>query len=96
MGRTVPTFRMALENEIRRWMKGYGKALRKNDRDIFDTVMNLSRLHGDAGTMSGHPIIFEVMMMNIILEQEKQLLEVQKQVIELQKKLEKAEKSKEE
>ncbi|MBD3229903.1 MAG: hypothetical protein GF329_17100 [Candidatus Lokiarchaeota archaeon] len=91
MGRTVPTFRMALENEILLWCKGYKNALRNEDKKIFGKIMNYSRLHGDAGMMSNRPVIFEVMMMNIILEQQKQLKEVQDQLIELQKKLDESE-----
>ncbi|MHA1753153.1 MAG: hypothetical protein ACTSYZ_12380 [Candidatus Helarchaeota archaeon] len=91
MGRTVPTFRMALEKEILFWRKGYGTALRKEDKSILDIILNSARLHGDAGSISNRPVIFEVMVMNVLLEQQKQLLEVQKQIIKLQEKLEKTE-----
>ena len=87
MGRTVPTYRLAMEQEILSWAKGYRKALRRNDKEIFDRILNKARIHGDAGTMSGRPVIFEVMVMSIILEQQKQLREVQKQLIKLQNKL---------
>ncbi|MHA1271335.1 MAG: hypothetical protein ACTSPY_16195 [Candidatus Helarchaeota archaeon] len=87
MGRTVPTFRMALESEILLWKDGYRKSLRKDDKIAFDMIMNNARLHGDAGSMSGRPIIFEVMVMNVLLEIQKKLLELGTKVEILEKKV---------
>jgi hypothetical protein len=35
MGKTVESYRMALETEIHRW-DGFAKALRKEDREAFE------------------------------------------------------------
>jgi hypothetical protein len=40
MGKTVPSYRMALESEIARW-HGFGKALRVEEREAFEGVMPL-------------------------------------------------------
>jgi hypothetical protein len=43
MGKTVPSFRMALEFEIERW-KGFKKALtREEDREAFEELMDMCR-----------------------------------------------------
>lgn len=40
MGKTVPAYRMALEEEINRW-SGFARALRKSDREAFDELMDI-------------------------------------------------------
>jgi len=46
LGKTVPSYRMPLEFEIATW-KAYRKALpTAEDREAFDTVMNLYRGFG--------------------------------------------------
>jgi hypothetical protein len=42
MGKTVPAYRMALEGEISRW-SGFARALRKEDREAFDGLMDIWR-----------------------------------------------------
>ena len=40
MGKTVESYRMALEPEINRW-SGFARALRKPDREAFDELMDM-------------------------------------------------------
>ena len=47
MGRTVPTFRMVLEQEIASWAE-FRRALRPDDQENFDQIMNAARLRADA------------------------------------------------
>jgi hypothetical protein len=70
MGRTVPSYRQALENEIERW-RGFRRALRKRDAEAFDRMMNACRLFVSAGSMATRPILLEAMFMSILLYQEK-------------------------
>ncbi len=42
MGKTVPAYRMALEEEISRW-SGFARALRKSDREAFDEIKDTCR-----------------------------------------------------
>jgi hypothetical protein len=44
MGKTVESFRMALEGEISRW-SGFAHALRKPDREAFDELMDMCRTY---------------------------------------------------
>jgi len=42
MGKTVESFRIALEKEISRW-SGFARALRRSDREAFDELMDMCR-----------------------------------------------------
>ncbi len=48
MGRTVPSFRPALEHEIESW-KDFKGALRPQEQEILNKLMNFARIHADAG-----------------------------------------------
>jgi hypothetical protein len=72
MGRTVPTFRAALEDAIRRW-DGYRRALRQGDREAFDRMMDACRLHSSASGQATRPDPLEAMFMSILLEHQRKL-----------------------
>jgi hypothetical protein len=72
MGRTVPTFRAALEEEIKRW-EGYRRALRKEEREAFDRMMDACRLHSSASGHAARPEPLEAMFMSILLEHQRRL-----------------------
>ena len=72
MGRTVPTFRAALEVAIKRW-DGYRKALRRDEREAFDRMMDACRLHSSASGQSTRPEPLEAMFMSILLEHQRKL-----------------------
>jgi hypothetical protein len=71
-GRTVPSFRPALEHEIESW-KDYKRALRPEDRKTFDKLMNFARIHADAGSLAARPMLSELLFMSFALEQEKKI-----------------------
>ncbi len=79
MGRTVESYRMALEDEIRRW-KGFAGALRTEDRGAFEALMDACRLFASAGSNATQPILFEPMIMSILLFQQKKLHRLEKTV----------------
>lgn len=60
MGKTVPSYRMALEDEIKRW-SGFARALRKDDREAFEELMDAARNNAMAAGNATKPIIFEPM-----------------------------------
>ncbi len=86
MGRTVPSYRQALEREIDRW-KGFRKALRSRDAEAFDRMMNACRLFASAASMATRPILLEAMFMSILLNQEKALTEIKDKLDILENKL---------
>jgi hypothetical protein len=86
MGRTVPSFRQALEAEIERW-KGFRKGLRRKDAEAFDRMMNACRMFASAGSMATRPILLEAMFMSILLHQEKAITEIREKLDRLEKRL---------
>ncbi len=72
MGKTVPSFRMALEMEIGRW-KPFRENLPPLEQEAFDELMDMCRDHASAGGNACNPIIFEPMAMSILLDQQKKL-----------------------
>jgi hypothetical protein len=72
VGKTVESYRMALEDEVHRW-KGFSKALRTEDKEAFEDLMDACRLFASAGSNATQPILFEPMVMSILLFQQKKL-----------------------
>jgi hypothetical protein len=77
MGKTVETYRMALDDEIRRW-KGFANALRKEDREAFEALMDACRGYASAGSNAVQPILFEPMVMSMLLFQQKKIHRLEK------------------
>jgi hypothetical protein len=89
LGRTVPSYRQALEAEIARW-EGFKKALRGKELDAFDRMMNACRAYASAGGMATRPVIAEAMFMCILLNTQKELMEIRERLERLEKQLQKA------
>jgi len=79
VGKTVESYRMALEDEIRRW-DGFAKALRSEDRNAFEELMDACRVSASAGSNATQPVIFEPMIMSILLFQQKKLSKLEKEL----------------
>ena len=79
MGKTVETYRMALDDEIRRW-KGFVNALRKEDREAFEALMDACRDYASAGSNAVQPILFEPMIMSMLLSQQVRLQRLEKKL----------------
>ena len=77
MGKTVESYRMALEEEIGRW-RGFAKALRVEDREAFDALMDACRSHASAGSNATQPILFEPMIISILVSQQKKIMRLEK------------------
>ena len=77
MGKTVESYRMALEDEIRRW-NGFAKALRSVDKEAFEELMDASRSFASAGSNATQPILFEPMIMSILIFQQEKLQKLEK------------------
>jgi hypothetical protein len=72
MGRTVPAFRIALEEAIKRW-DGYRRALRLEERNAFDRMMDACKLHSSASGQAVRPEPLEAMLVSILLEHQRKL-----------------------
>jgi len=83
MGRTVPSFRPALEHEIESW-KDFKRALRPEEQTIFNRLMNFARIHADAGSLSARPMLSEILFISFAIEQEKKIIMLEKKVKQLE------------
>lgn len=86
MGRTVESYRIALENEISRW-GGFSRALRIDDKEAFNALMDACRSQASAGSNATQPIIFEPMVLSMLLSQQKQIQKMEKQLDALKQRL---------
>jgi hypothetical protein len=77
MGKTVESYRMALEDEIHRW-SGFEKALRTEDRQAFEALMDACRSYASAGSNATNPILFEPMILSILLSQQVKISRLEK------------------
>jgi hypothetical protein len=85
MGRTVPAFRPALEHEIESW-KDYKRALRPEDQQVFDKLMNFARIHADAGSLGARPMLSEILFIAFAIEQQKKIEKLEKKLKKLENK----------
>ena len=72
MGRTIPSFRMLLNEEIARWRE-FRNGLSSEDRKVFDELMNASKLHSSASSCSLRTDVFEALCMAIVMDHQKRL-----------------------
>src|SRR5450759_3355855 len=85
MGKTVPSFRMALEFEIARW-RSFRKALTiDGDREAFDELMDMCRSYASESSNATKPIVFEPMTMSMVLFHQKRINELEKKLSAIHK-----------
>lgn len=80
MGKTVESYRLALDIELHTW-KGFVQALRTDDREAFEQMIDACRNHASAGSNATQPELFEPMVMSMLLEQQKRLMRLEKELI---------------
>jgi hypothetical protein len=77
MGKTVPSYRMAVEWEIDRW-RAFREALSSGEeKEAFDAIMDMCRDFASAGSCATNPIIFEPMAMSILVGQQKKMQQLE-------------------
>jgi hypothetical protein len=80
LGKTVPSYRVALECEIERW-KGFRRALPDDETlKAFDELMDMCRNNAMASGAGTNPILFEPMVMSILVSQTKRLSALEEQL----------------
>ena len=79
MGKTVPSYRVALEHEIQRW-NGFARALRQDDRIVFEQLMDICKNYASAASNATRPVLFEAMTMTMLLDQQKIINQLQKKL----------------
>lgn len=79
MGRTVPTYRVALERMAQQW-NDFRRALRKGDREAFESLIRSARMHASAATYAVSLDPSESAFLSMLLEHEKELIEVKRRL----------------
>ena len=75
MGRTIPSFRLALADEESQWSE-YRKCLSKKERLVFDEMFATVRLYISACSMAAKPERLYVIMASILLHHYIDLVEI--------------------
>jgi hypothetical protein len=86
MGRTVLPFTQELYREEESW-KQFRRALRKEDRELFDELFAAARYHTAACTCSGRAVPFEAILMSILIEERRAVRELSRRLDELARRL---------
>lgn len=74
MGRTVPTYRDALEERLARWDREFGRALTDpKDRENFHELLQGARRYVAQGTMLSSGDLTERVFLSILLDLEREL-----------------------
>jgi hypothetical protein len=79
MGKTVESYRIALDMEIQKW-NSFARALRIDDKEAFEQLMDACRNYASAGSNATRPVIFEPIVMSILLYQQKRLIQLEKEL----------------
>jgi hypothetical protein len=83
MGRTVPTWRNRVENELTA-LNAFRRALSSSDRRALDELMNGVRNRRAAGGMLPSIDVWKPMLISMILESYKKIAELESMIKELQ------------
>ena len=74
MGRTVPTYRDALEERLARWEREFGRALPDpSDRASFRRIVQGARRYVAQGTMMSTGDLLERLFLSVLLDLEREL-----------------------
>ena len=83
MGRTLATFTQLIQQEISSWNR-YRRALRREDQQVFDMLFAAARHHASAGASLARETPFEVMLLSMLIEQQKHVVTLQQKVMTLE------------
>lgn len=93
MGRTVLSFRMALEGEISSW-KDIRRSLGGGSREALDRMFDQARSNCMAAGNAVRPVVFEGMFMAIVFSHEKRLTSLARAIEDLRLEINPEEESK--
>jgi hypothetical protein len=81
MGRTIPSWRIVVENEIVR-LKKFQESLRIDDREIFDDLLKQCKLYASAASAMASPVKEVPLIVSLLFAHHKMILELEKQIRE--------------
>jgi len=72
MSKTIVSYQLVLEQEIKKWT-GFARALRRDDRESFDRLIDIARSYALEGSNAEQTVVFEPMAMSIIQTKQRDL-----------------------
>jgi hypothetical protein len=84
MGRTIPSYRIILGEELKRWER-FQDALRIDERDVFQDLMDECRRHASAAGAGCFPAKTEGMFLSILFAHHKALKELRARLDHIEK-----------
>jgi len=79
LSQSVDAYREVLEQEIKKW-NGYERALRGNDKQFFEELMNMARNYAPEARSAEKNIVFQPMLMSMILAQNKRIKRMEEEL----------------
>jgi hypothetical protein len=79
MSEPAESFRMTLEKEINLW-SGFHRALRKDDREAYEELMNVFRSYASEISCTPNSIMFESLVISIAIFHQKRLEKLEKEL----------------
>jgi hypothetical protein len=79
MGRTIPSWRMIVEDELDKMMR-FRQLLRTEDKVIFDDLMNQCRLYASYASSMASPVKEIPLIVSMLFGQHKRLMELEKRI----------------
>jgi len=76
MGRTIRTFREAVDIESAKW-KTFRRQLRPDDRERLDKIFDYVRMRADSGTVISIPHKIDVVFMSVLIEMQRRIDELE-------------------
>ena len=80
LGKTVPSYRMALEFELENWKNFKKSLLTDEEKQAFEEMADMARSHASAAGNACRPILFEPMTLSILLGQQKRIRTLQRKI----------------
>ena len=84
MGRTIPSWRIVVDEELARMSK-FKQFLRAEDRAVFDDLLVQCRLYASAAGVVASPVREVPLLLSMIFAQHKRLAELESRMKEAQK-----------
>lgn len=84
MGRTVPSYRQALEEEIAKWSKML-RVLRPEHRKALEELFNTARNLASAGSYAARPSVYESMVLTMLVKMQAEIDKLKRELDELRR-----------
>lgn len=81
MGRTIPSWRIVVEEEVEK-LKKFRNSLRLEDKIIFEDLLNQCKLYASAASGLASPIKEMPLILSILFAHHKKLAELEKRLTE--------------